>query len=243
MSSAAAAPSSAAAAAAPAAADGLVLHHLEASRSLRLLWLLEELGVPHSVIAYARVNGRAPPALEAIHPLGKSPVISDGGLVVAESGAIVEHLLATRDAARALQPAAGDAAGAAMHRFVLHYAEGSLMPLVVMHYVLGKVVEATPWLGRAITRAVRDAVYANYIGPELDRHARFLEGVLAKSAYITGARFTAADAHLLGGVEGMLADPTRAAASPKLADWASRVKARPAYVRAVARDKELAELK
>jgi glutathione S-transferase len=226
-----------------AASDELVLHHLNASRSLRLLWLLEELGVPFSVKAYHRVDGRAPPALSQVHPLGKSPVITDGGVVVAESGNIVEHLLATRDAARALQPTAGDAAGNAMHRFILHYAEGSVMPLIVMDYVLRIVVEKTPWVGRPITRAVRDAVYANFVGPELDRHARYLDGVLSRSAFIACDHFTAADAHLLGGVEGMLADPARAAVSPALVAWAARLRQRPAYLRAASRDKELAEMK
>lgn len=217
----------------------LVLHHLSASRSKRMLWFLEELGVPYKVKAYMRVNGRAPPELELVHPLGKSPVITDGGVVVAESGNIIQHLLETRDAARALQPATEDAAGRAALRFFLHYAEGSVMPILLMHFVLGKVVDGTPWLGRPVTRAVRDAVYGAFAGPEMDKHAAFLEGVLGKSAFLAGDRFTAADVQMHGAVEGLLEDPKRAAASPRLKAYSELLKQRPAYVRAAARDKEL----
>ena len=225
-----------------AARGELVLHHLSESRSLTLLWLLEELGAaaPYTVKSYLRVGGRAPPELKAVHPLGKSPVITDGGVCVAESGNIVRHLCETRDEARALQPAADDAAGRAAHSFFLHYVEGSIMSPVMLDFILRKAVDATPWLMRGATRAIRNAIYANFAGPELDRHAAFLEGVLAKSEYITGARFTAADTHLLFAAERLLeGDPARAAASPKLAAWVKKVKQRPAYLRAAARDKEL----
>lgn len=224
------------------AAGELVLHHLNASRSKRVLWLLEELGAPYSVRAYLRVRGRAPPELTAVHPLGKSPVLTDGGEVVAESGHIVEHLLETRDAGRVLQPAADDTAGRAAHSYFLHYVEGSLSPLLLMDVVLGAVVDATPWPLRPVTRGVRDAVYANFVGPELDRHAAYLEGVLASRDYIACARFTAADTHLHSAVEAMLGGDralARAAASPRLAAYCARLKERPAYLRATAKDKEL----
>ena len=220
----------------------LVLHHLSESRSLTLLWLLEELGAaaPYTVMSYRRVAGRAPPELRAVHPLGKSPVITDGGLCVAESGNIVRHLCETRDEARALQPAAEDAAGRAAHSYFLHYTEGSLMATLMIDFILTKAVDGTPWLVRGATRAIRNAVYANFTGPELDKHAAFLEGILAKSEYITGAKFTAADTHLLFAAEGLLKnDPARAAASPKLAAWCAKLKQRPAYVRAAAKDKAL----
>jgi glutathione S-transferase len=217
----------------------LVLHHLNASRSKRMLWLLEELGAPYSVKAYLRVKGRAPPELTQVHPLGKSPVITDGGVAVAESGNIVEHLLETRDAGRALQPAADDAAGRAAHRFFLHYAEGSVTPILMIDFILNKVVEGTPWIGRPVTRGVRNAVSSNFTGPELDKHANFLEGVLAKSSYLAGDKFTAADVQMHGAVEGLLEDAARAAASPRLKAYSERLKQRPAYLRAAARDKEL----
>ena len=251
--------------------SSLILHHLNASRSKKMLWLLEELGCPYSVVAYQRVGGLAPPELLAIHPLGKSPVITDGGVVVAESGNIVEHLLETRDLSRALQPATEDAAGRAAHRYFLHYAEGSLMPVIVLDYIFLKVVDGSPWLGKPLTRMIRNAVYSSYVGPNLDKHAAFLEGICARTPFICGDKFTAADVLLHGGVEGLLADPARAAASPKLAAYrcaaffaprsmllgslaassstppypppppslSAKLKQRPAYVRAAARDAEL----
>ena len=160
---------------------------------------------------------------------------------MAESGNIVRHLCETRDSpARALQPAADDAAGRAAHSYMLHYVEGSIMQPIMLDFMLMKVVENTPWLGRPLTRGVRDALYNAYTRKELDLHASFLEGILAKQEYITGGKFTAADTHLLFAADGLLKnDPARAAASPKLAAWIKRVKARPAYVRAVARDKAL----
>ena len=117
----------------------IVLHHLNASRSKRLIWFLEEMGVPYTVRAYQRVNGLAPPELLAVHPLGKSPVITDDGECIAESGNIIEHLLETRDPTRALQPAVDDKEGRSAHRYFMHYAEGSLMPLLVMNLIFDKV--------------------------------------------------------------------------------------------------------
>ena len=150
------------------------------------------------------------------------------------------------------------------------------MPIVVLDYIFLKVVDGSPWLGKPLTRMIRNAVYASYVGPNLDKHAAFLEGICARTPFICGEKFTAADVLLHGGVEGLLADPARAAASPKLAAYrcaerfspleacrsgpwsrilvdpnrlppyplpppslSAKLKQRPAYVRAAARDAEL----
>jgi len=157
----------------------LTVHHLENSRSQRVLWLLEELAMPCEVKRYARdkKTSLAPPELAAIHPLGKSPAISDGKTVVAETGAIVEYLL---DAAgdTALRPARGSADGLRF-TYWLHFAEGSAMPPLVMALVFNKVRTAPmPFFARPIARGIADKVMGSFVQPNIDRQLAFMQAEL-----------------------------------------------------------------
>lgn len=165
------------------------LHHLEQSRSHRILWLLEVLELDHELVEYQRnADGLAPSSLRQVHPLGKSPVITDGEQIVAESGAIIEYLLAhygqqghgQEHGQRRCQPAADDTQGWVDYRYWLHYAEGSLMPLLVMQLIFGKLPGQSPWPVRPVVRGVSKAVNQRFLTPQLDRHLALIEAHLAR---------------------------------------------------------------
>ena len=211
----------------------ITLHHLETSRSQRILWLLEELGVPYELKIYARDKATklAPPALKAIHPLGKSPVITDGDEVIAESGAIIEYLQEVYDAEGLLKPAAF--AERQQYRYWMHYAEGSLMPLLVMKLIFGRLGKPPmPWLIRPIAGAIGQGVQKNYIDKQLVTHMDYLEQHLATHPYFAGYQFSAADIQMSFPVEAISA---RAGLGkyPHLNAWLSNVTARPAYQKAL----------
>ncbi len=198
----------------------IIVHHLEHSRSQRVLWLLEELGLPYEIRAYKRdaKTMLAPPELRAIHPLGKSPVIEDEGTVIAETGAIVEYLVAKTGQLGA--PADPDAAR--RYRHFLHYAEGSLMPPLFTKLVLGRI----PLLGKTAQKKFQ---------PMIDVHLDYCEAELAARDWFAGDAFTAADVMMSFPLE---AAKTRAgldASRPKLIEWLGRIHARPAYAAALAK--------
>jgi glutathione S-transferase len=214
----------------------ITVHHLENSRSQRVLWLLEELGLTYHVKRYARdrKTSLAPPELAAVHPLGKSPVITDGTTVVAETGAIVEYLL-DRVADTALRPAPGTPERL-QFIYWLHFAEGSAMPPLVMALVFNKVRSAPmPFFARPIARGIADNVMKRFVQPNIDRQLAFMEAELQSRPWFAGPDFSAADI--------MMSFPLEAAASlvgfdarlPKLADFLARIHARPAYQRALER--------
>jgi glutathione S-transferase len=213
----------------------ITVHHLEHSRSQRVLWLLEELRLPYEVKHYARdkKTSLAPPELQAIHPLGKSPVITDGKVTVAETGAIVEYLV--EQAGDALRPAAGTPEH---HRYTywLHFAEGSAMPPLVMALVFSKIKKAPmPFFARPIAKAIADKVLDGFVKPDLKRQLAFMESELAPRPWFAGRAFTAADV--------MMSFPIEAAASrgalksnfPNLNGFLERIHERPAYKRALDR--------
>jgi len=155
----------------------IIVHHLENSRSQRILWLLEELGVAYQVQRYARDRKTmlAPPELKAVHPLGKSPVISDAGVVIAETGAIIEHLVERHGNGRLMPPPGSEEHR--RYRYWLHYAEGSLMPLLVMKLIFSKTTVApTPWLIRPIAKAIANGVGQWYLDPNLKLHLGVIAG-------------------------------------------------------------------
>jgi glutathione S-transferase len=205
----------------------ITVHHLENSRSQRVLWLLEELGLPYAVRRYERNKATmlAPPELRQVHPLGKAPVIEDaasaGGtpVVVAETGAIVEYLVEKADG-RLGAPAHHQSA--MRYRHFLHYAEGSLMPPLLVKLVLGRV----PLLGKAAQRRVQ---------PMIDVHLDYVEGELSRRDWFAGDQFTAADIMMSFPLE---AARNRAAlddSRPATIDWLERIHARPAYGAALAK--------
>lgn len=212
----------------------IIVHHLADSRSQRVLWLLEEMGLAYEVKRYERdpATMLAPPALKTVHPLGKSPVVDDGDIRVAETGAIIEHLLGKPEGA-ALRPAAGTEAG---RRFTywLHYAEGSAMPPLLMKLVFGQAPNRAPALVRPIIKAFSAKVQSSFIDPQIAAHTGWWEAELARSEWFAGDAFSAADIMMSFPVE---AGATRASYDdkPRLKAFLQRIHARPAYQRALER--------
>ena len=213
----------------------ITLHHLENSRSQRVLWLLEELGVPYKVKRYKRdpKTMLAPPELKKIHPLGKSPVISDGRVVVAESGAIVEYLLDAYGKGR-LRPPPGTAEGR-QFTYWLHFSEGSAMPPLLMKLVFDKIRSTpVPFFIKPVVKAICDKVMSSFIAPNIESQLRFMEAELAGRPWFAGAEFSAADIQMSFPLEAAAARAGLDANYPKLTDWLARIHARPAYARALA---------
>ncbi|GAA0193692.1 glutathione S-transferase [Brevundimonas nasdae] len=211
------------------------VHHLNDSRSQRVLWLLEELGLPYEVVRYQRnpATRLAPPELIAIHPLGKSPVIEYGDIKVAETGAIFEYLLDTYGEGR-LRPAPRTE-NARRFTYWLHYAEGSAMPPLLLSLVFSVLPKRVPGLIRPLIKAVSDKTIATLVAPQLRAAVGFWEAELTRSEWFAGDQFTAADIIMSFPVE---AGATRAfdvADQPRLKAFLQRIHARPAYQRALER--------
>jgi glutathione S-transferase len=216
----------------------IIVHHLNNSRSQRILWLLEELGLPYEIRRYQRdaKTMLAPPELLKVHPLGKSPVITDGDITVAESGAIVEYLLDAYGEASGLRPARGTAAYR-RYTYWLHFAEGSAMPPLLMKLVFLRIRSMPmPFFAKPIARGIADKVLSSFVDPNLERQTAFMEAELAKSAWFVGDQLSAADIQMSFPIE---AARQRAGLSPektpRLLDWLARAHARPAYQRALER--------
>jgi len=212
----------------------IIVHHLNNSRSQRVLWLLEELGIPYEVKRYERdaATMLAPPSLRAVHPLGKSPVITDGELTLAESGAIVEYLAARYGNGRLVPPA-----GTPDHlryTYWLHYAEGSAMPPLLLKLVFDRVEGAPmPFFVRPVARAIAGRAKSSFIEPQIKLHLDFMERELGKSTWFTGSDFTAADIQMSFPLEAAAARAGLDGTRPKLAAFLERIHARPAYKRAL----------
>ena len=210
----------------------ITVHHLENSRSQRVLWLLEELGLPYEVRRYERDPRtlRAPPELMAVHPLGKSPVITYGGVVVAETGAIVEYL--TGRSGGALVPAPGSPERA-RYTYWLHHAEASAMPPLLLKLVFQRLAPGSPWPLRTLVRRIAGAVQTGFVDPELIRNAAWWEAELTGRPWFCGADFTAADVMMSFPLEAFAARGT--GAGPRVRDWLAHAHARPAYGQALER--------
>ena len=212
----------------------IILHHLENSRSQRVLWLLEELALPYEVRRYQR-NPKtmlAPPELRQVHALGKSPVITDGNTTVAESGAIVEYLLDTYGEGR-LRPAAGTPERL-QFTYWLHFAEGSAMPPLLMKLVFDKVRSApVPFFIKPIVKGIANKVTTSFIAPNIKSQLDFMEGALAKQNWFAGKEFSAADIQMSFPLEAAAARAGLDESRPKLTAWLKRIHARAAYRRAL----------
>jgi len=214
----------------------IVVHHLNNSRSQRILWLLEELGVPYEVKRYERdpKTMLAPRALLAVHPLGKSPVIVDGAVTVAESGAIIEYLVGRYGGGR-LIPAA-NTPERLRYTYWLHYAEGSAMPPLLLKLVFDRVANApTPWPISAIARRIAGTVQSTFIGPQLTRHLDYMESELNAHTWFAGEEFTAADVQMSFPLEAAAVRAGLNAGRPRLMAFLERIHARDAYKRALER--------
>jgi glutathione S-transferase len=214
----------------------VVVHHLNNSRSQRVLWLLEELGVPYEVKRYERdaKTMLAPPELLAIHPLGKSPVITDGEIILAESGAIIEYLVDKYGEGR-MRPPAGSPQRL-KYLYWMHYAEGSAMPPLLFRLVFNRVASnPAPWPVSAIARRIAATVEKSFIEPNLSRHLNYMEAELNAQAWFAGEEFTAADVQMSFPLEAAALRGGLNASRPKLMAFLDRIHARDAYKRALQR--------
>ena len=201
----------------------IVVHHLNNSRSQRVLWLLEELGIEYEIKFYERdaKTMLAPESLRQVHPLGKSPVITDGDFTIAESGAIIEYLI-DRYGNGQLVPASGTPEYL-RYKYWLHYAEGSAMPPLVMRVVLNNF------------GAGDSSVVSGFVVPQIKLHFDYIESELRKSTWFAGEEFTAADIQMSFPLELVAMLPEEVESRPKLKEFIDRIHGRPAYKRALKR--------
>jgi glutathione S-transferase len=210
----------------------LTVHHLNNSRSQRVLWLLEELGVPYEIVRYQRgPDMRAPKELLAVHPLGKSPVITDNGNTIAESGAIAEYILGTYGKGRLIPPP--ETPERLRSTYWLHYAEGSAMPPLLLKLLFTMMPKRAPALLRPLVRKVTNQALTVLVNPQLKQHIGFWEGELNKSDWFAGNDFTAADIQMSFPLEAASARAGLDESYPKAWAWLERIHARPAYNRAL----------
>ena len=212
----------------------LTVHHLENSRSQRILWLLEELGLAYEIKRYKRdpATSLAPPALAKVHPLGKSPVSTDNGVPVAESGAIVEYQVGKYDDGTLL-PAEHTPRRLA-YTYWLHYAEGSFMPLMILSLIMGRIETAPmPFFVKPIAKGIVAKVRNGSLDPNVACNLAFMESSLEGKDWFVGDALTAADIHMSFAVEAAEVRCNLVADYPNLAGYLTRMRARPAYQRAL----------
>ena len=210
----------------------IVVHHLNNSRSQRILWMLEELGLDYEIKPYQReATMQAPASLRAVHPLGKSPVITDGDKTLAESGAILEYLSEAYGNGKFTPPPGSPER--LRYTYFMHYAEGSLMPLLFMKLVFGQLPKRVPFYMRPVARAIAAGADKTLLGPQIANHFAFLEGELAHRDWFAGDTFSAADIQMSFPIEAAAARSPLFARLPKLKAFVDRIQARPAYKRAV----------
>ncbi|MGO3908647.1 glutathione S-transferase N-terminal domain-containing protein [Huaxiibacter chinensis] len=210
----------------------LTVHHLNQSRSQRVIWAVEELALPYQIVRYQREKTMmAPPSLKKVHPLGKSPVVEDNGLIVAESGAILEYLQETYDLTSQLKPQSPEQK--LQYRFWLHYAEGSLMPILLMKLVFNSLGKPpVPFGLRTLGKGLGKGVQKAWLNPQLETHARFIEAHLSENSWFAGDRLSMADIQMSfpifallarGGIDNL----------PHMQAWKKKVEMRPAWQRAI----------
>lgn len=214
----------------------IVVHHLERSRSHRVLWLLEELGLPYEIQKYRRDPATllAPPELRKIHPLGKSPVVTDGDTTLAESGAILETLVRRYGGGRLIPP--DDTPERLRFTYWLHYAEGSAMPPLLLRLVFNRVAKApVPFFVKPVVRGMVRKVNDAFIEPQLKLHLDFMEDELQGREWFTGDAFTAADIQMSFPIQAAVGRAGLGPDRPNLWSWRERIERRPAYQQAIAR--------
>ncbi|CAE6733864.1 MULTISPECIES: glutathione S-transferase family protein [Paraburkholderia] len=214
----------------------LTVHHLNNSRSQRVLWLLEELGVPYEIKRYERDPNTmlAPPELRAVHPLGKSPVITDDGQTLAESGAIIEYLVDKYGQGR-FAPAAGTPERL-RYTYWMHYAEGSAMPPLLLKLIALRIASAPmPFFAKPIARKIAWTLQSSFIDPQLKLHLGFINKELSATGWFVGNDFTAADVQMSFPLEAATARGGMEGQIPAVVDFLKRIHARPAYQRALER--------
>ena len=213
----------------------ITLHHLEQSRSFRILWALEELNLNYQIQYYHRLPTlAAPPELKQVHPLGKAPVLTDGESNIAESAVILEYLQESYDSTQQFKPQDPD--HRQQYRYWMHYAEGSLMPLLVMQLVMSNVPQHVPFLVKPVAKKITAGVKAAFIQPRLKDHIQFLETFLASHEYFAGT-FSFADIQMSFPLQALM---TRTQGEyPNIQAFLKRIAQRPAYTRALAKEQAL----
>jgi glutathione S-transferase len=211
----------------------LTVHHLNNSRSQRVLWLLEELEAPYEIAHYQRdaQTMLAPPELKAIHPLGKSPVITEDGQVIAETGAIIEYVVARYGNGR-LVPAR-NSPEKLRWTYWLHYAEGSAMPPLLMKLVFSALPARSPWLLRGLVGSIMGAAQTGFVDPQLKAHFDYWEAELGKAEWFAGPEFSAADIMMSFPVEAGASRGGATEGRPRVKAFLDKIHARPAYKRAL----------
>jgi glutathione S-transferase len=212
----------------------ITVHHLNNSRSQRVIWLLEELGVPYEIKHYQRDKKTmlAPPELRAVHPLGKSPVITDNGKTIAESGAIVEYLVNSYDQGKLKPPAGSDER--LRYTYWLHFAEGTAMPPLLIMLIVDRMESAkAPFFIKPVIRGIVGRVRKGFLDRQIASNLDFMEGELGKFEWFTGNEFTAADIQMSFPLEAASMRAGLDRSRPKLWDFLQRIHARPAYKRAL----------
>ncbi|KAH8996683.1 thioredoxin-like protein [Lactarius akahatsu] len=208
------------------------LHHLNNSRSQRILWLLEELEVPYDITFYQRGSDqRAPKELRNIHPLGKSPVITDGDIALAESGAIIQYIVNKYGNGRVAPPPEGELNDI----FFTHFSEGTLMPLLVNRYVFSLVPTQAPFFLRPLLWPICSMLDAQLVAKPLNESLKYVEGALDKSPtgwFAGGPDPTMADYMMSFGLDAVAASMPNLL-GPKTKAWVERVHERPAFKRGV----------
>jgi glutathione S-transferase len=217
----------------------IIVHHLNNSRSQRILWLLEELQLEYRIKRYQRdaKTMLAPAELRKVHPLGKSPVISDQGLILTESGAIIEYLIERHGGGRLAPPR--DSAAYLQYRYWLHFAEGSMMSPLLMKLVFDRIESAPmPFFAKPFARAIAQRVKREFIAPRISEHLQYLEATLPAGGWFAGDQISGADIQLSFPLQASASRGGLDARYPKLQEFIARIEARPAYQRALERGGE-----
>lgn len=206
----------------------ITLHHLQHSRSMRIIWALEELGVDYEIKYYKRTETyAASPELKAIHPLGKAPILTDGELTLAESAVILEYLQEKYDLNQKFKPQ--NTVDRMQYRYWMHYAEASLMPLLVMNLVMSNVPKHVPFLIKPVAKKIVEGVKGGFINPRLKDHIAFIEQYLSEHDYFAGD-FSFADIQMSFPVIAMRERVQEKC--PNMLSYIERVQHRPAFIRA-----------
>jgi glutathione S-transferase len=215
----------------------IIVHHLNNSRSQRVLWLLEELGVPYEIKKYQRdpQTMLAPESLRQVHPLGKSPVITEDGVTIAETGAIVEYLIERHGQGRLIPPPGTDERR--RYTYWLHFAEGSAMSPLLLKLIFDRIGsgQGMPFFAKPIARGIAAKVKGLMVEPNLKRQLDFMESELGKSDWFAGNDFSAADIQMSFPVEAAVQRAGLDASRPKLMAYLKKIHVRPAYRQALER--------
>jgi len=213
----------------------ITVHHLNNSRSQRILWLLEELGLEYEVKRYERnpATMLAPDSLRQVHPLGKSPVITDGELTLAESGAIVEYLVERYGDGR-LSPLVGTSERL-RYTYWLHYAEGSAMPPLVMQLVFNQVEQQSPFFLRPVAKVITGKVREAYLQPQISQQLNYMKAELKQRTWFASDEFSAADIQMSFPLEAAASQSNFNEDHPQLKTFLERIHARSAFQKALER--------